>query len=182
MRRSSGRLDRPTTTTSNKEMEVKQATKIAELIILIIALALSALADILPVIGRIAGRCAGRVYRNRHKPVAWLKIAYATIRYGNHGRVYTANYLTDADPDFIRDFSVDNHCRMMARHFRSDRERALKLYAIRAYRRLTALYRASYGMITQWLIAQNGIPATVPDPRIVKIQRQQWIRSLMANY
>lgn len=162
---------------------MKQATFISELLILIVALIISVVADILPVVGRIAGKFAGRLYRNRYRAVAWLKIAYSWLRWGRFGRIYTSNYLlADYDPDFIRAFSVDNHCRMMARHFNGDRERALKLYAIRAYRRLTALYRTIYGMIAQWLIAQNGIPATVPDPRIVKIQRQQWIRSLMANY
>lgn len=158
-------------------------TKIAEFTILVIALILSAVADILPIVGKLAGRTAGRLYRNRHKITAIAKIAYGWLRWGKFGRAYTSNYLlADYDPDFIRAFSVDNHCRMMARYFRSDRERAIKLYAIRAYRRLSAILAASYGVIAQWLIAQNGIPVAIPDPRIAAMERNRKIRQIMQAY
>ena len=164
-------------------MEMRQATKIAEFTILVVALIISVVADTLPVVGRIAGKFAGRLYRNRYRAVAWLKIAYGWLRWGRFGRIYTSNYLlADYDPDFIRDFSVDNHCRMMARKYRGDRERALKLYGIRAYRRLTALYRAIYGIIAQWLIAQSGVPVEIPDPRVITAERNRRIRAIMANY
>ena len=162
---------------------MKQATFISELLILIIALIISAVADILPIVGKFTGRFAGKLYRNRYRAVAWLKIAYGWLRWGKFGRVYTSNYLlADYDPDFIRAFSVGGHCRMMARYFRSDRQRALKLYAIRAYRRLTALYRTIYGTIAQWLIAQSGMPVEIPDPRLITAERNKRIRAIMAQY
>ena len=157
---------------------MKQATFISELLILIVALALSALADILPVIGRVSGRIAGRLYRNRYRAVAWLKIAYATIRYGNHGRVYVTSYLSDWDPEFTFSFNVDT----LHRHYACNRYRMALCIIRKLQRRLTAILAASYGIIAQWLIAQSGIPVEIPDPRLITAERNRRIRAIMANY
>lgn len=161
---------------------MRQATKIAELVILIVALALSALADILPVIGKALGGFAGRLYRNRYRTVAWLKIAYATIRYGSHGRVYVTSYLSDWDPEFTFSFNVDRHCGTLHRHHACDRYRMALCIVRKLQRRLTAIYRASYGIICQHLLAQSGMPVTIPDPRIIAAERNKRIRQIMQAY
>lgn len=160
---------------------MKQAKHVAELILLVVALAITMIADYLPTTGKYAGRIAGRLYRHGLRIVS---LAYAYCRYGRPALIYLADLLELHSPQAMGWVGLNAHCRTVCQHASNGIEWPIP-------RALWHLLVASYGYLRDAILnnalAQCGtpvVPVTI-DPvtrRHYRGEQLEKIRQIMTAY